>query len=34
MVEYLIEEKFKSEEIDNDNFFLEKNKIIHDLYYD
>jgi thymidine kinase len=34
MVECLIDEKFKSEEIDNDKLFLEQNKIIHDLYYD
>jgi len=34
MVEYLIEEKFKSDVVDDDELFLEQNKIIHDLYYD
>ena len=34
MVEYLIEEKFKSEIVDDDKLFLEQNKIIHDLYYE
>lgn len=34
MVEYLIEEKFKNELVDDDKLFLEKNKIIHDLYYE
>jgi hypothetical protein len=34
MVEYLIDEKFKIKEIDNDKLFLEQNKIIHDLYYE
>lgn len=34
MVEYLIDEKFKRDVVDDDKLFLEQNKIIHDLYYE